>query len=142
MTMSADPEFRNFVLLLKEIERKTQQCQFKQLQIFQICQLQCGQIISIHQMCQLVLFLVNAEMGLQLMKSLGLGFRSHVLLLKWIGEEEARIFSLSLIVIIQRSAKRWGCLLSYSQAEPGRELTQPSPRLLAEPCRYILLEVT
>ena len=26
-----------------------------------------------------------------------------------------------------------GCLLSYSQAEPGRELTQPSPRLLAEP---------
>ena len=36
---------------------------------------------------------------------------------------------------IQRSAKRRGCLLSYSQAEPGRELTQPSPRLLAEPCR-------
>ena len=35
---------------------------------------------------------------------------------------------------IQRSAKRRGCLLSYSQAEPGRELTQPSPRLLAEPC--------
>ena len=27
-----------------------------------------------------------------------------------------------------------GCLLSYSQAEPGRELTQPSPHLLAEPC--------
>ena len=25
-------------------------------------------------------------------------------------------------------------MLSYSQAEPGRELTQPSPRLLAEPC--------
>ena len=35
---------------------------------------------------------------------------------------------------VQRSAKRRGCLLSYSQAEPGRELTQPSPRLLAEPC--------
>ena len=35
---------------------------------------------------------------------------------------------------IQRSAKRRGCLLSYSQAEPGRELTKPSPRLLAEPC--------
>ena len=35
---------------------------------------------------------------------------------------------------LQRSAKRRGCLLSYSQAEPGRELTQPSPRLLAEPC--------
>ena len=35
---------------------------------------------------------------------------------------------------VQRSAKRFGCLLSYSQAEPGRELTQPSPRLLAEPC--------
>ena len=34
----------------------------------------------------------------------------------------------------QRSAKRRGCLLTYSQAEPGRELTQPSPRLLAEPC--------
>ena len=25
-----------------------------------------------------------------------------------------------------------GCLLSFSQAEPGRELTQPSPRLLTE----------
>ena len=25
-------------------------------------------------------------------------------------------------------------MLSYSQAESGRELTQPSPRLLAEPC--------
>ena len=37
-------------------------------------------------------------------------------------------------VDIQRSAKRRGCLLSYSQAEPGRKLTQPSPRLLAEPC--------
>ena len=35
---------------------------------------------------------------------------------------------------VQRSAKRRGCLLSYSQAEPGRALTQPSPRLLAEPC--------
>ena len=34
---------------------------------------------------------------------------------------------------IQRSAKRRGCLLSCSQAEPARELTQPSPRLLAEP---------
>ena len=33
--------------------------------------------------------------------------------------------------IVQRWAKRRGCLLSYSQAEPGRE---PSPRLLAEPC--------
>ena len=40
------------------------------------------------------------------------------------------------IIQIQRSAKRRGCLLSYSQAEPGRELTQPSPRLLAEPCKY------
>ena len=38
---------------------------------------------------------------------------------------------------VQRSAKRRGCLLSYSQAEPGRELTQPSPCLLAEPCIYI-----
>ena len=38
--------------------------------------------------------------------------------------------------LLQRSAKRCGCLLSYSQAEPGRELTQPSPRLLAEPCRW------
>ena len=39
-----------------------------------------------------------------------------------------------ICVPVQRSAKRRGCLLSYSQAEPGRELTQPSPRLLAEPC--------
>ena len=37
-------------------------------------------------------------------------------------------------MVVQRLAKRCGCLLSYSQAEPGRELTQPSPRLLAEPC--------
>ena len=29
--------------------------------------------------------------------------------------------------------------LSYSQAEPGRELTQPSPRLLAQP-RETMLE--
>ena len=36
--------------------------------------------------------------------------------------------------LIQRSAKRRGCLLSCSQAEPGRELTQPIPRLLAELC--------
>ena len=38
---------------------------------------------------------------------------------------------------VQRSAKRRGCLLSYSQAEPGRELTQPSPRLLAQPCTSV-----
>ena len=37
-------------------------------------------------------------------------------------------------LLFHGSAKRRGCLLSYSQAEPGRELTQPSPRLLAEPC--------
>ena len=36
---------------------------------------------------------------------------------------------------LQGSAKRQGCLLSYSQAEPGRESTQPSPCLLAKPCR-------
>ena len=42
--------------------------------------------------------------------------------------------SLARFPEIQRSAKRRGCLLSYSQAEPGRELTQPSPCLLAEPC--------
>ena len=41
------------------------------------------------------------------------------------------------ICILQRSAKRRGCLLSYSQAEPGRKLTQPSPRLLAEPCIHV-----
>ena len=35
---------------------------------------------------------------------------------------------------VQRSAKRRGCLLSYSQAEPERELTQPRKHLLAEPC--------
>ena len=40
------------------------------------------------------------------------------------------------ITAVQGSAKRHGCLLSYSQAEPGRELMQPSPRLLAEPCRF------
>ena len=39
-----------------------------------------------------------------------------------------------VIPSLQRSALRRGCLLSYSQAEPGRKLTQPSPRLLAEPC--------
>ena len=36
---------------------------------------------------------------------------------------------------VQRSAKRRGCLLSYSQAEAGRELTQPRKHLLAEPCK-------
>ena len=35
---------------------------------------------------------------------------------------------------VQRSAKRRSCLLCYSQAEPGRELTQPRKHLLAEPC--------
>ena len=35
--------------------------------------------------------------------------------------------------------KKCGCLLLYSQAEPGRELTQPSPSLLAEPCICICL---
>ena len=30
-----------------------------------------------------------------------------------------------------------GCLLSYSQAKPGRELTQPSRRLFAEPCNML-----
>ena len=35
---------------------------------------------------------------------------------------------------VQRLAKRRGFLLSYSQAEPGRELTQPRTHLLAEPC--------
>ena len=34
---------------------------------------------------------------------------------------------------IQRSAKRRGCLLSYSQTEPGRELTQPRKHLLPSP---------
>ena len=37
---------------------------------------------------------------------------------------------------LQRSAKRRGCLLSYSQAEPGRELTQPRKHLLAKLCTY------
>ena len=31
-------------------------------------------------------------------------------------------------------AMRRGCLLSYSQAEPEKELTQPRKHLLAEPC--------
>ena len=39
---------------------------------------------------------------------------------------------------VQRLAKRRGCLLSYSQAEPGRELTQPRKHLLAEPCNWLL----
>ena len=38
---------------------------------------------------------------------------------------------------ITEIGKRRGCLLSYSQAEPGRELTQPSPHILAEPCTVI-----
>ena len=37
---------------------------------------------------------------------------------------------------VQRSAKRRGCLLRYSQAEPGRELTQPSPRILGRALYY------
>ena len=37
--------------------------------------------------------------------------------------------------VVQRSTKRRGCLQSYSQAEPGRELTQPRRHLFAEPCR-------
>ena len=32
--------------------------------------------------------------------------------------------------------KRRGCWLSYSQAEPGRELTQPRKHLLAELCLF------
>ena len=38
---------------------------------------------------------------------------------------------------VQRSAKRHGCLISYSQAEPGRELTQPRKHLFAEPCTVL-----
>ena len=38
-----------------------------------------------------------------------------------------------ILQVLQRTAKRRGCLLSYSQAEPGRKLTQPSPCLIAEP---------
>ena len=30
-------------------------------------------------------------------------------------------------------------MLSYSQAEPGRELTQPRKHLLAEPCTTLML---
>ena len=41
--------------------------------------------------------------------------------------------------LLQSSAKRHGCLLSFSQAEPGRELTQHSPRLLTEPSTIINL---
>ena len=35
---------------------------------------------------------------------------------------------------IERLAKRRDCLLSYSQAEPEGELTQPRKHILAEPC--------
>ena len=40
----------------------------------------------------------------------------------WLDDPEHKIS-----IQVQRSAKRRGCLLGYSQAEPGRELTQPSP---------------
>ena len=40
----------------------------------------------------------------------------------------------TLVMLYRDQQKRRGCLLSYSRAEPGRELTQPRPRLLAEPC--------
>ena len=40
-------------------------------------------------------------------------------------------------VMYRDRQKRRCCLLSYSQAEPGRVLTQPSLRLLAEPCTMI-----
>ena len=30
------------------------------------------------------------------------------------------------------------CLLSYSQAEPGKELTQPRKHLLAKPCSVLI----
>ena len=55
----------------------------------------------------------------------------HALSLKW---------AIECVVCFEDRAfyrdwqKRRGCLLSYSQAEPGRDLSQPSPRLIAEPC--------
>ena len=42
-------------------------------------------------------------------------------------------------VNLQRMAKRCGGMISYSQAEPARELTQPRKHLLAEPCTVTLL---
>ena len=42
---------------------------------------------------------------------------------------------------VQRSVKWRGCLLSYSQAEPGRELTQPSLCVSVEPCTPILEQI-
>ena len=48
-------------------------------------------------------------------------------------------FQWRLTDLIQRSAKRRGCLLTYSQAKPRRKLTQPSPRLIAEPCIWICI---
>ena len=41
-------------------------------------------------------------------------------------EHSRNLGSTLLATAVQGSAKRRGCLLSYSQAEPGRELTQPS----------------
>ena len=48
---------------------------------------------------------------------------TRVLLLEWHPNPQRRA---SERVVVQR----------YSQAQPGRELTQPSPRLLAEPCTH------
>ena len=50
-----------------------------------------------------------------------------------------RLGHLGEIEIVQRLAKRRGCLLSYGQAEPGIELTPPRKRLLAEPCKCVMI---
>ena len=72
--------------------RITHEYELKQLLIFW---LQSGQF----KMCYLVLFLENTQMGLQMTKSAGLGFRSYgLLLLKGIGYWEARIFGLLTLV--------------------------------------------
>ena len=53
-----------------------------------------------------------------------------------VGKTRPQILKSTGLHAVQRSEKRRTCLLSYSQAEPGRELTQPSPRFLAEPCTF------
>ena len=47
---------------------------------------------------------------------------------------EAQKWGPQISMNVKRSAKRRGSLLSYSQAEPRRELTQPRKHLFAEPC--------
>ena len=50
--------------------------------------------------------------------------------------EQAVLHTTCITNCTEIGKKAWLFAKLYSQAEPGRELTQPSPRLLAEPCTY------